>query len=266
MKDTIGLIGVGNMGTAILEGLFDRRISKPSQVWIYDKMQDKARDFSKQWGVHLAVSAEQAALRSQWILLAVKPQDLSTIGAELKPVLNRKHGIISILAGTPAAKIRRAVGAKPAIIRSMPNLGAKVGQSMTAVTGTSKTALRAAKTIFDACGQTVVLPERFFDLVTAVSGSGPAYFFFLMEVLADFGVRHGLKRQDAELLAVQTARGAAQLAAGAEVSPKEWRSRVTSKKGTTDAAFQVILRSGVDKVLTKAFQAALNRGRELSRM
>ena len=124
----------------------------------------------------------------------------------------------------------------------------------------------AAKTIFDACGRTVVLPERLFDLVTAVSGSGPAYFFFLMEVLADFGVRHGLKRKDAELFAVQTARGAAQLAASSDVSPKEWRERVTSKKGTTEAAFKVIKRSGVDKVFAKAFQAALDRGRELSKL
>lgn len=266
MKDTIGLIGVGNMGTAILEGLFERRISKPSQVWIYDKMQDKVRDFSKKWAVHRASSAEEVALRAQWILLAVKPQDLSLIGAELKPALTRKHGIISILAGTPAIKIRRAVGTKPAIIRSMPNLAAKVGQSMTALTGTSKHALQAAVAIFDACGRTVILPERFFNLVTAVSGSGPAYFFFLMEVLADFGVRHGLKRKDAELLAVQTAQGAAQLAAGSDVSPQEWRDRVTSKKGTTEAAFKVIKRSGVDKVFTKAFQAALNRGRELSQL
>jgi len=265
MKDTLGLVGVGNMGTAILEGLFVRGISKPSQVWIYDKMQDKTRDFSKKWGVHRAASVEEVACNSRWILLAVKPQDLSIIGAELKPNLTRKNGIISILAGTPVAKIRRAVGAKPAIIRSMPNLGAKVGQSMTAVTGTSKDALQAAKTIFDACGRTVVLPERFFDLVTAVSGSGPAYFFFLMEVLADFGVRHGLKRKDAELLAVQTAQGAAKLAAGSDVSPQEWRDRVTSKKGTTEAAFKVIKRSGADKVFAKAFQAALDRGRELSR-
>ncbi|MBP9865514.1 MAG: pyrroline-5-carboxylate reductase [Candidatus Omnitrophica bacterium] len=266
MKDTIGLIGVGNMGTAILEGLFERRISKPSQVWIYDKMQDKAREFSKKWGVHQTSSAGEVARHAQWILLAVKPQDLSSIGAELKPSLTRKHGMISILAGTPAVKIRKAVGTKPAIVRSMPNLGAKVGQSMTAVTGTEKKALQAARTIFDACGRTVILPERFFDLVTAVSGSGPAYFFFLMEVLTDFGVRHGLKRQDAELLAVQTARGAAHLAAGLDVSPKEWRERVTSKKGTTEAAFKVIQRSKVDRVLAKAFQAALDRGRELSRL
>ena len=266
MKDTIGLIGVGNMGTAILEGLFERGISKPSLVWIYDKMNDKTQDFSKKWGVHQAFSVEEVACQTRWILLAVKPQDLSVIGAELKPVLTRKHGIISILAGTPAVKIRRAVGVKPAIIRSMPNLGAKVGQSMTAVTGTSNSALQAAKTIFNACGRTVVLPERFFDLVTAVSGSGPAYFFFLMEVLADFGVRHGLKRKDAELLAVQTARGAAELAASPDVSPQEWRERVTSKKGTTEAAFKVIHRSSIDKNFAKAFQAALDRGKELSQL
>lgn len=266
MRDKIGLIGVGNMGTAILEGLFAGRISKPSQVWIYDKMEDKTRDFLKKWAVHQASSAEEVARQTQWILLAVKPQDLGFIGEELKPLLTRKQGILSILAGTPAAKIRRSVGEKPMIVRAMPNLGAKVGQSMTAVTGTSKHALQTAKTIFDACGRTVVLPEKFFDLVTAVSGSGPAYFFFLMEILADFGVKHGLKRQDAELLAVQTARGAVELAACPDVSPNEWRKRVTSKKGTTDAAFKVIKRLGGDKVFAKAFQAALSRGRELSRM
>ncbi len=265
MKNTIGLLGVGNMGTAILEGLFKKRVSSPRRVWVYDKMRAKESAFARKWGVRRAASAEDLARRVQWVILAVKPQDLAVTGAELKPALTKKHGIISILAGTPAAKIRRAVGAKPVIVRSMPNLGAKAGASMTAVTGSSRSALRIAKTIFDACGRTVVLPERFFDLVTAVSGSGPAYFFFLMEVLARFGASHGLSRADAELLAVQTASGAALLAAGGEASPQEWRARVTSKKGTTEAAFKVMKRSGVEKILARAFQAALERGRELSR-
>lgn len=265
MKENIGLLGAGNMGTAILEGLFQKGISTPGRVWVYDKMPGKAKQFAKAWKVHCAGSAADLIRHSRWIILAVKPQDLDTLAAELKESLEGRHGLISILAGTPASKIRRQVGSKPAVVRAMPNLGAKTGASMTAITGTSKPALKAAKTIFDACGKTLILPERFFDLVTAVSGSGPAYFFYLMESLAAFGRQNGLSREDAELLAVQTALGASTLASAAEFSPAEWRERVTSKKGTTDAALKVMRKSGLQKILFRAFKAAMLRGRELSR-
>ncbi len=264
MKETIGLLGVGNMGTAILEGLFEKKISAPPRVWIYDKIKAKPRDFAKKWKIHTAQSAGELARQSRWILLAVKPQDLLAVGAELKGVLTARQGLISILAGTPILKLRKAVGAKAAIVRAMPNLGAKVGESMTVVTGGTREALGAAREIFNGCGRTLTLPERFFDLVTALSGSGPAYFFYLMEMLAGFGISEGLSQKNAELLAIQTAMGAGKLAAAFPVSPKEWKDRVTSKKGTTEAALKVLKRSGADLVFARAFRAALNRGRELS--
>lgn len=264
MKEKIGVIGVGNMGSAILEGLFQKGIAKPDQIWVYDKIKEKAEDFTKQWKVHLAVSNADLAGRTEVVLLAVKPQDLAATGAELRAFFKKAHLLITILAGTPMAKIRQAVGSSPSIVRAMPNLGAKVGQAVTALTGASADSLALAENIFSGCGKTVQLEEKHFDLVTAVSGSGPAYFFLLMELLADFAVRSGLPKKTAELLAIQTAVGAGLVAQSAAESPEELRKMVTSKGGTTEAALKVLEDKKFHEIFHAALEAALQRGRELS--
>lgn len=264
MKERIGLIGVGNMGTAILEGIFKKKIASPRQVWVYDKFTQKAAQFSRKWGVRRSASVAALVNAADVVLLAVKPQDLAAAGNELA---SAKRGLvlISILAGTPIKKIQRFLGKKFRIVRAMPNLGAKVGESVTALTGTDSRALKLAENIFSGCGQTIRLAEKHFDLVTALSGSGPAYFFLLMEQLANFGMKKGLSQKNAEALAVQTAVGAALLARTSQISPASLRQMVTSKKGTTEAALQVLASKHLPEIFSKAFTAALKRGRALSR-
>ncbi len=265
LTETLGLIGAGNMGGAILEGLIQKKVAGPDKIWVYDKIQEKAAEFASKYRVHEAKSNQDVAASAKILLLAVKPQDLAATAAEFQAKLTPQHIIISILAGTPAAKVAQAAGGKAKVVRAMPNLGAKVGESVTAFTGTDQAALDAAEIIFSACGKTLRLKEEFFDLVTAVSGSGPAYFFLLMELLAKEGVRHGLSQKDAELLAVQTAAGAAKLAQSAGESPAVLRERVTSKGGTTAAALKVFSERKLEEIVQQAVQAALDRGRELSK-
>ena len=264
-KGTIGLIGAGHMGTAIVEGLVARRISRPGDLWIYDKMTAKSRAFARQIRARAAGSLEELARNSHTILLAVKPQDLLEAGAVLRPHLQAGQVVISILAGTPLVKLKRALGSKAHTVRAMPNLGAKAGESITALAGSSKPALRWAETIFTGCGKTVLLAEKHFDLVTALSGSGPAYFFWLMEMMAEFGERNGLSKEAARLLAGQTALGAGKLAAGSDIEPGEWRRRVTSKRGTTEAALKVLAKRKAAAIFSQAFRAALLRGRALGK-
>lgn len=261
----IGAIGVGYMGAAILKGLLAKRRVAPSQIYVCDKIKEKAVSFAERWKVHYLQMAAQLPGMVDILLLAIKPQDLEGMRNELRPFLTKRHLVISILAGTPIAKIKQVIGEKAPIVRAMPNLAAEIGEAITALTATaSPKNLELAKNIFSCCGKTVVLEESYFDLVTAASGSGPAYFFFMIELLAEFAESHGLTKKEAQTLAVQTAVGAGRLAQTSPLSPGELRKMVTSKGGTTEAALHVLENEKFSGIFFKALEAALNRGRELS--
>lgn len=251
------------MGTAILEGVLKERIAAPRKLWVYDKVAAKAKLFARKAGVRQAVTAEELFQRAEVILLAMKPQDLPAFAAENREFVKPGHSFVSILAGISTAGILRAFGKKVPVVRAMPNLGAKVGESMTVVCGRDKKSLSCAVKLFFGCGKVLCLPENRFDLVTAVSGSGPAYFFHLMELLEGFGVRQGLPREVAAALAVQTGVGAALLARGADVPCAVLRQRVTSKKGTTEAALKVLKRGNFGGIFQRGLSAAMARSRAL---
>ncbi|MSR78208.1 MAG: pyrroline-5-carboxylate reductase [Candidatus Omnitrophica bacterium] len=264
ISKTLGLIGVGNMGAAILEGLFAKQLIKHGQVWVYDKFTEKAREFSQFEKVRLAASNRELVQKSRVVLLAIKPQDLVQTAQEFKSVLTKEHTVISILAGTPVGKIKSILGPKPHVIRAMPNLGAKAGASMTVLSGKDPEGLKTAEQIFSGCGAVMHLDEKHFDLVTAISGSGPAYFFLLMELLVEAGIKNGIPREKAKLLAVQTALGAGLLAKASADAPDELRRKVTSKGGTTEAAFKVFESKQLAKIIHQGIEAAFQRGKELA--
>jgi pyrroline-5-carboxylate reductase len=259
----IGVIGVGNMGASILEGVLKRRLTTPSSIWVYDKVARKARTFARRHHVGQASSAAELLKKTDVVLLAMKPQDFLIFAQENKTCFRPGQGVISILAGMTTKKILQALGKNVAIVRAMPNLGAQVGHSMTVICGKNKTGLSFAQKLFSGCGEVVTLPEKMLDLVTAVSGSGPAYFFHLMELLTDFGMKQGLPPKIAEVLAVQTGLGAALLAKSSKESCAQLRQRVTSKKGTTEAALKTLQRGQFRKVFQRALTAAMNRSRAL---
>lgn len=258
----IGLVGAGNMGVSILQGVLKNKIATPCQVWSYDKVEKKSLCFSRSSRVHQSRDLQGLCKNSDVIILAIKPQDFPDFANEASQYLRKNSRVISILAGLTTQKIRKALG-QVSVVRAMPNLGAKVGASMTVITGNDKKLLGAAKRIFGGCGEVVALPEKTFDHVTAISGSGPAYFFHLMELLVDFGVRHGIPHAIARELAVQTGLGAALLARSSGVSCAELRKMVTSKKGTTEAAFKMLQRKKFGKIFHLGLHAAAGRSREL---
>lgn len=260
----IGLIGCGNMGSAILTGAFENGTCQPSQVWVADKFNEKVREFSKKNKCHAAKDAADVVRNADVILLAVKPQDLAETAAAIRPFLKSNKIIISILAGVKIAGLKKHLGGA-ILVRAMPNLGAQVGASVTALYSSQRAALKLAETLFTACGSTVILDEKHFDVVTAVSGSGPAYFFLMMELLFDFARKNGIDEKSARQLAVQTALGAGCLASVSADSPAILRERVTSKKGTTHAALSVLKSRQFPKIFSSALSAAVKRSRELSK-
>lgn len=259
----IGVVGVGNMGASILEGVLNRHLITPSCVWVYDVAEPRARAFARRHSVGLASSASELIRKTDTVLLAMKPQDFALFAAGHRASFRRGQSVISILAGMTTEQIARLLGKHVVVVRAMPNLGAKVAQSMTVLCGKNKKGLSLAKTLFAACGEVVVLPENKLDLVTALSGSGPAYFFHLMELLEEFGMKQGLSPKIAGALAVQTGLGASLLAKSSGASCAELRRRVTSKKGTTEAALKTLARGKFRKVFHRALVAAMKRSREL---
>lgn len=265
IAQSIGLIGVGNMGAAILEGLLKKEMVHPSQIRIYDKITSKVNAFGKKWKVREESSIGKLVRDVDIVLLAFKPQDLSSVTGDLRESFKKKQVVISILAGNPVKKIRKAIGNGPRIVRAMPNLGATVGESVTALCGGDPKSLAVAEKVFSGCGSTVRLHEKLMDVVTAVSGSGPAYFFLLMEFLIQECLSQGMNRKQASSLVLQTALGSARLAQSSLDAPDELRKRVTSKGGTTAAALAVLEKYGARDIFRKAVRAAVRRGGELSR-
>ena len=259
----IGVIGVGNMGASILEGVLKKRLTTPSRVWVYDKDVSKAKSFASRNHAGRVSSVTELLRKTDVVLLAMKPQDFADFALEHRSSFRSGQNVISILAGMTTEKIAKALGKNVVIVRAMPNLGAKVSQSMTAICGKNKGGLYFAETLFAGCGEVVTLPEKMLDLVTAISGSGPAYFFHLMELLTDFGIKQGLPPKVAEVLAVQTGLGAALLAKSSKESCALLRERVTSKKGTTEAALKTLQRGKFGKIFHRALAAAMKRSVEL---
>lgn len=252
------------MGASILGGLLAKGIVLPGQVLIHDQVSEKAEAVSKEWKVESVRNSLELLKRSNIVLLAFKPQDLKQAVQEFSGAVQEGHLFISILAGTSTRKLREAIGQKVKIVRAMPNLGVKVREGMTALNGDDESSLGIAEEIFSGCGKTVRVEEKHFDLVTALSGSGPAYFFLLMELMIEEGVKEGLKRDQAGELAIQTALGASLLAQSSGCSPDKLRQMVTSKGGTTEAALKVFENHQFAKIIKEAIQAAQKRGRELN--
>lgn len=259
----IGLIGVGNMGTSILEGLLLKHLVLPQQITVFDKLSEKVTDFSAKWAVSTADSLNEIVRKSEILLIAIKPQDFQSLAKEIGSELNSAHVLISILAGTSIEMIQKHMGHQLRIVRAMPNLGAKVCESLTAITGTDEEALTISREMFSGCGSVIELDEAQFDLITALSGSGPAYFFLLMECIEAKAIEKGIPAEVAKKIATQTACGASLLANQSKERPGALREQVTSKGGTTQAALESLKEDHIYEVFSKAFDAAAQRSIDL---
>ncbi|RPJ52914.1 MAG: pyrroline-5-carboxylate reductase, partial [Acidobacteria bacterium] len=201
-------------------------------------------------------------------LLAVKPQVLHDALGDLAAVLTPAQLLVSIVAGAPTATIEAACAAAVPVVRVMPNTPALVLQGMSALAAgrhASPDHVRTARRLFDAVGRTVVVPEHLLDAVTGLSGSGPAYVFLAIEALADGGVKAGLPRDVAQMLAAQTVRGAAAMVLETGRHPGELKDMVASPAGTTIAGLHVLEQAGLRGALMGAVEAAARRSQELGK-
>ena len=266
MNRRLAFIGCGKMGEAILKGILEKGLFTRSCIVAADPNAKRKKYLKRRYGVNVTGSVEKATDRSDIVILAVKPQDMALVLNRLKDVLKNRL-VISIAAGITIDYIRKIAGANR-VIRVMPNTPALVGCGMTAVSASPEVNsqdLKMADRLFMCVGKILHLKEKHLDAVTAVSGSGPAYFFLLMEAMIDAAVSCGLERQTAQALTLQTALGASILQNKTNVKPSILRKEVTSKGGTTQEAIRVFRRNGFERIVRDGIKAARNRARQLAR-
>jgi len=264
-KPELGLIGAGQMAEAILRGAIQAKVLIPESVLASDRLEERRGRFAS-LGARVTADNLEVVRECGAILVAVKPQDLDALLRQVGPSLSGGHLVISICAGCATSLFEAAAAGPVRVVRAMPNLPARVRLGATALCPgrhATQADLGFARRLFDAVGATVIVEEGTMDAVTALSGSGPAYFFLLVELMIEAGRQEGLPEDVALRLAIQTARGAAEMMAAGEASPAELRRRVTSKGGTTEAALRHLEASSVPQAIVKAVRAAAARSREL---
>ena len=266
MRDeVIGFVGAGNMAEAIARGVIEKNLYAAGSLRVTDPSHAR-REVFESFGVACVPDIASLASACQVIIVAVKPQVLPDILPELSGALTADHLLISICAGVPTTTFGSALAQPVRVVRVMPNTPLQIGLGATALSAGSAATdadLQLAEAVFGAGGETARVTESLLDAVTAVSGSGPAYFYLLTEALIAAGRAQGLDNETARRLAVQTARGAGEMMAAGDLPPEELRARVTSKGGTTEAALKVFDDADFRKLVADAVAAAVQRAGEL---
>lgn len=267
MNQTLCFLGGGNMARSLIGGLLAQGV-RPEQVIVADPVASQLDSLKAQYGVRVARDNPSAAQDADVIVFAVKPQDLRSVVGEIQSVVNsRRPLLISIAAGIRASDIQRWANGAP-VVRCMPNRPALHGCGVTGLFATSDVSAddrRLAGQILGAVGRTLWLDrESDMDAVTALSGTGPAYFFLLIEILEQAGVALGLKPDTSKALAIETAFGAGSMARAAAESAATLREQVTSKGGTTEAALQHLEAHHVREIFNAAVVAAARRSAQIA--
>lgn len=261
----IAVIGAGKMGEALISGLLKAGAS-PSEVVITERYEARATELVQRYGVQ-AVSNAEAAKIAETLVIAVKPQDMDDLLVELAPHVTPERLIVTIAAGIPTSALEARLFEGVPVVRVMSNTPALVGEAMSVVAGGAFAGpehLERAEELFRSVGKVVRLPEQQLDAVTALSGSGPAYIFYLVEAMTDAGILLGLPRSIAHELLVQTVVGSGVMLRESGEHPVTLREAVTSPAGTTIAAIRELENHGVRAALLAALEAARDRSRELA--
>jgi pyrroline-5-carboxylate reductase len=271
MRYELGIIGSGKMAEAIARGVMGRGLLKAAQIIAADVSAERRALFQSELGIRSVESNIDAARNSRTLLLSVKPQQMAEALSGIGQAIDEKTLVVSIAAGITTRFIETNLGQgrKWRVVRSMPNTPMMIGEGMVAVSAgahATKDDLAAAQRLFEAAAEVIEVREELLDAVTAVSGSGPAYFFYLVEQMIAAGVELGLSPADADKLARKTALGAARmLTASPGQTPAQLRKNVTSPGGTTQAAIEHMDSAAWPAIVRDAVKAAARRSRELGR-
>jgi pyrroline-5-carboxylate reductase len=261
----IAILGTGKIGESLLAGL---RSSDWADIIASSRREERAAELREKHGVEATTSNEEAIRGADVVVLAVKPQDIETLLGEIGHLLTSEQTVLSVAAAIPTSKIERHVAADVPVVRAMPNAPSTIHEGiagMCAGRHAGPEHLQRAGTVLRAVGDVVEVPEEQMDAITAVSGSGPAYYALLAEAMIEAGILLGLSREISTKLVVQTMLGTAKLLRDEGIHPVELREMVTSPGGTTIRAIRELEIAGVRAAFLNAISAAMERSKELAR-
>src|SRR5919109_3366386 len=263
----VAILGAGTIGESLLRGLLSGRWREPGEIVATVRDEEQARELEQRHGVRVTLSNEEAVAGAALVVIAVKPQDFDALLGEIGSLLSPEQTVLSVVAAIQTSALERQITPGVPVVRAMPNRPATVHEGIAGICAgahAGEAHLRLAEEALGHLGTVVQIPERYMDAVTAVSGSGPAYFALLAEAMIEAGILLGLSREDTTELVVQTMLGTAKLLRDEKMHPVELRENVTSPGGTTIVAIRELERAGVRAAFLNAIQAAMERGRELA--
>ena len=263
----IGFIGMGNMGSAILNGLL--RVYKPEDLLFTAAHKEKMEAVTEKTGVAHAASNAECVKESEYVILAVKPQYFEAVFEEIRPVLKDGQIVISLAPGQTIASLTERLGGKVRVVRTMPNTPALLGEGMTGMayeqSRYSEEEKAVLRSIFEACGRLEVVEERMMDAVGCVSGCSPAYVYMFIEAMADGAVAAGMPRDKAYVFAAQTVMGAAKTVLETGEHPGTLKDMVCSPGGTTIEAVRVLEEKGFRAAVIEAMTKCMEKSEKLSK-
>ncbi len=263
----IAVLGGGKIGESLLSGLLSSGWRTPGDVVVTGRREERLAELAERYGVKTTLSNPEAIAGAELVVIAVKPQDLEVLLGEIGGLVDEAQTVLSIAAAIPTAAIERRLAAPAPVVRAMPNAPSTVHEGIAGICAGSHAGdehLALAEEALTHLGAVVRVPERYMDAVTAVSGSGPAYFALLAEAMIEAGILLGLGRETSTQLVVQTMLGTAKLLRDEKMHPVELREAVTSPGGTTIQAIRELEQAGVRAAFLNAIQAAMVRSRELA--
>jgi pyrroline-5-carboxylate reductase len=268
MTMVLGFLGAGNMGEAMIRGVLAAKLYPPKRIVVHDTAPGRCEDLRERYGVAVARSAEDLLRACDTVVVAVKPQVLDAVLGSIPKAAARGKTFVSIVAGARSERYTRALGEGARVVRTMPNTPAQVGMGSTGIwfpPDVDEATRGKVRALFASLGAVAEFPrEELLDVVTALSGSGPAYAFLFLEALADGAVRAGMGRQEATLLAAATLEGAARMVRQTGKHPAELKDMVMSPGGTTAAGVAALERGSFRATVMDAVMSAWQRCRELS--
>lgn len=264
--------GAGSMAEAIARGILDKELVSSKHISMLNRSnKERQQQLHLQYGVQTAMqgkSNEQFVQQADIIFLAMKPKDAAAALRGLKPLLKPNQLIISVIAGLSISAIQKLLGSEMAIVRTMPNTSSTIGLGVTGISYSAAVTEQQrfiAETMFDSIGVSLVIDEVMQDAVTSISGSGPAYFYYVMESMIAGAEQAGFTREQAELLVTQTALGAATMVQQTQEAPAELRRKVTSPNGTTQAALEAMQAGGLQEAILAGIKRCAERAAEIGR-
>ncbi|MEP6887300.1 MAG: pyrroline-5-carboxylate reductase [Nitrospirales bacterium] len=266
LDQRIAFIGAGSMTEALVAGMLTAGVTEAVHLYATDILPGRRDYMHGRYGIRVSQNNREASGDADILILSVEPQYLDDVLVGIHPSLREDCLIVSVAAGYPIARVAAHLNPERQIVRAMPNTPSSILAGVTALSfGTNVSDLHrvVAKIIFEAVGKVVVLDETLMDAVTGLSGSGPAYIYVMIEALADGGVRMGLPREVAEMLAAQTVLGSARMLLESGEHPGRLKDRITSPAGTTIAGIEQLEARHFRATLISAVEAATNRSREL---